>query len=108
MQNIKYTKYPQIFFKIALQKAYFDHGLSATNYVKYGVGVFGIGFVVDKNFTLLLWTGILYAIFCYILGRWMVKSGFKAAESEVGNIVNPFVDEMRGKLKVSSKAKKFK
>ena len=48
--------------------------------------------------------GVAYVIFCYFFGMFLFKIGFKEAQNEVMNQNDPFVKEMREKIKT----KKFK
>lgn len=80
-------------------KKYFDTGLSKTSYAKYLIGFFGIfsiGKDIDINYTIYL--GILYFIFCIILGYYWIKWKLQHQENEIDNIINPFQEEVRKSL----------
>jgi len=83
-------------FKPLLAKAYFDKGMSLTNLLKYAVALFAIKIPSSKYAIL---AGVLYVIFCYILGRLWFKLKLIETEIEIGNIFNPFVREMRKVIK---------
>lgn len=85
------------FYKIAIQKFYFDQGYGTSSYFKVLLAVIGFSL---KDIKIIVAVGFLYAIFCYLLGRWMYHSGFAAAEKEVINRIDPFVKQMRKKRKV--------
>jgi hypothetical protein len=82
-------------FKFCLHKAYFDRGFGLLNYLKYPLVLLGI---VIPNVKWIILISFLYAFACYFLGWWWINSGFMDAETEVGNIYNPFVREMRKSL----------
>jgi len=81
--------------RFCLHKAYFDKGYGLTSYVKYGIALFGLS-SLDVKTTMIL--GIGYGIFCYVVGRVWFHYGFQLADTEVYNIFNPFVKEMRRKI----------
>ena len=86
---------------ICLHKAYFDKGMSVTNYIKYIIVAFGAVFR-SMNGTIIF--AAAYGLFCYLFGMYWYKSGFIFADKEVGNLFNLFQREVRNKLKT----KKFK
>lgn len=90
------------FFKILLWKAYFDKGWATTNYIKYIIALFGIA---SLNVKLTLIFGLLYAIFCLVLGRLWFKFKLVDAENEINNIVNPFQQDLRKKFGLPNKGK---
>jgi len=79
-------------YKFLLWKTYFDKGFSLTNYFKYVLLLFGWGTGDVKTTTLI---GIIWVIFCFILGWTWFKFKLIDTEIEVQNQVNPFVKEMR-------------
>ena len=79
-------------FRFAIQKYYFDMGYSSSHYLFKAAAVVGIA-AAEAQATLIF--AILYGIFCYGLGRFMYRSGFLEAETEVRNKIDPFVKEMR-------------
>ena len=85
--------------RLCLWKAYFEKGLSLTNYVKYIVALFGMAEVIDGNFNTALVIMIIYAVNCFVLGWAWFRLGLMDAEHEVYNRFNPFVKEMRKKIK---------
>ena len=84
------------FFKILMFKAWFDKGLNITNYFKYLIAFYGLASLNVKN-TLII--GIVYCLFCLILGFLWYYYKIIETENEIGNIFNPFQREMREKLK---------
>jgi len=84
------------FYKFALWKAYFDKGYAVTSYLKYFVAIIGIaGF--PAKFLIPLF--IIYGISCFVVGWIWYKFRITDAENEVGNRYNPFVKQMRRKIK---------
>ena len=88
-------------FAFCEHKRYFDTGLGLTNYFKYIILFYGATTSALEN---TMWMAGLYAVACYFLGMWWLKSGLCLAETEVSNKYNLFVHEMRKKIKT----KKFK
>ena len=80
------------YYRLAVQKHYFDKGYSSSHYVFKAVSVFGIA---AQEVALTIWFGFLFGIFCYLFGRWSYRFGFSEAEQEVINKIDPFVKEMR-------------
>lgn len=76
--------------------AYLCKGMGLTNIIKYGVGLFGAGIVMQTGSSKI---GIIalgvYAILCYFLGLFWYKFGFIFAEREVENQFDAFEREMR-------------
>lgn len=94
--------------KLLIAKAYFDKGLSHTNYIKYLIAFFGFS-SQDVKLTMII--GIIYAISCYIYGRLFYYFKFIETENEINNRFNPFVNDVRKNLKskrFSVKRKVFK
>lgn len=85
-------------FKILLAKAYFDKGLSLTNYLKYAVAVLVVKIPVKQGII----AGIIYGIFCYIFGKVWYKFHLVETEAEINNIFNPFVKDVREKLGIET------
>ena len=83
-------------FKFALHKRYFEQGFGVLNYLKYPLVL--LGFAVP-NVKAILWVSVVYALICYLLGWWWLNYGMMEAEIEVTNVYNPFVREVREKLK---------
>ncbi len=84
-------------FKLLLLKAYFDKGLSLTNYFKYILAFVGIFELIEIKQA--LWIGIIYCVLCFFLGWIWYKKGIIDTENEINNIFNPFQREVRKKLK---------
>ena len=99
-QSISKAKY-----RFCLWKRYFETGYSITNFFKYFIFIFGFydGFKAG-NLKLTFILAFFYIIFCFFLGHYWLKYGYFEAEQEVSNRFNPFVKEVRGKIK----NKKFK
>lgn len=96
--------------RFLLYKYYFDKGFSLTNNLKYIIGLFALYDIVrlENDMTLTIVLGGTWALLSFFLGWWWYRKDWNAAEIEIGNRINPFVHEVRRKLKVSSKNKKFK
>lgn len=86
------------FYRILLVKAYFEKGLSLTNYIKYIFAFAGIFDFIDGKTAVIF--GTFYILFCYFLGRVWFKRGLIETENEINNLFNPFQKEVRDKLKV--------
>lgn len=84
------------FFRLLLAKAYFDKGYGLTNYFFKLVAVFGLTTGLSEATFIILF---FYSISCYILGRWWYKHKLIETENEIGNIFNPFQQEMRAHIK---------
>ena len=83
-------------FRPLIAKAYFDKGYGLTHYFFKLVAVFGLTTqLTEATFTVLF----LYSVGCYVLGRYWYNSKLIETEVEIGNIFNPFVREMREKIK---------
>lgn len=89
------------FLKLALHKRYFDVGFGVLNYLKYPLLLLGFAIPEVKSIIII---AFLYALACYIIGWWWLNKGMIEAETEISNIYNPFVQEMRKHLK----SKRFK
>ena len=85
-----------IYYNIAWNKRCFDIGYGTTSYLKYVIAFFGLA---SSNVKLTLWIAGIYAVFCYLLGVLLFKSGYIEAEAEVSNQYNLFQKEMREKFK---------
>jgi len=87
-------------YRLLLAKTYFDTGWSFTNQVKYPLIL--LGFIeVEKtsNAWLTITLGILYCIFCYIVGRLYYHYKLIETQNEIGNLFNPFQKEVRKYIK---------
>jgi len=82
-------------YKTLLWKAYFDKGLSITNYFKWVIAFFGLA-SRDVKITLIIAIG--YAISCLILGRIWFHFKLVDTEHEIQNIVNPTLREIKEKV----------
>jgi hypothetical protein len=96
---MKYYSKGQKFF--CLLKAYLDTGWSITSYLKYAVAFFGLK-ILSTEWAII--AGLAYLGFCFVLGFFWIKLGFKDAESDVANDFNPFQKDVRRAIK----KKKFK
>jgi len=83
-------------FKILIAKAYFDKGYGLTNYLFKIIAVFGLATQMASETFIAL---AIYSIGCYALGRLWYKKKYIETENEIANMFNPFVREMREKLK---------
>jgi len=79
-------------YKFLIAKRYFDTGWGLTSYLKYGVALFAIRVPDTKDAIL---AGLIYFVFCYLLGRWFLNSGYMHTDNEITNKFNPFVHDMR-------------
>lgn len=84
------------------QKKYFDTGLSFTHYIKWLIVFFGI---TTMNVNAIMWMGVGYAIFSYVLGLALFRYGWVTAGQEVTNQYDIFVKELR-ELKAEMKKKR--
>lgn len=85
--------------KLFLHKFYFDKGFSTASYLKYVIVLFGLmDMIKNENIKLMVWLGIIYSVFCYILGILWVKH-FVFAENELQNQFNLFQIQMRERIK---------
>lgn len=85
-------------YKFVLWKSYFDKGYSWLSYPKYiFLLLLGADTIASSggNLNRIIWLGIAYLIFCFILGKILYLRQFVEAEWEVGNQYNPFIREMR-------------
>jgi uncharacterized transporter YbjL len=89
------------FYRIALFLAWFNKGYGITAPLKYLVALFGVSnAIATQNIILTMIVGIIYIIFCFILGAILYHIGFADAENEVTNRYNPLAKELRNKLKI--------
>lgn len=77
-------------------KTYFSKGQGLTGFVKYFLGLYGLW---TKELKLFLIIGAIYGVACFFIGWIFFKYKWADAEAEVGNIFNPFVKEMRKKIR---------
>lgn len=83
-------------FKLVLWKSYFDKGFGLTNNLKYPLGLFALyDATSSKNIKITIILGSVWAVSCFFIGWWWYRKDWNAAELEVTNRVNPFVQEMR-------------
>ena len=83
-------------FKINLHKSYFGDGKAIIGFLWGLIALFGIA-SRDVKTNLIL--GIVYNVVAYFIGRHWYNHGWKAAEVEVNNRINPFVNELRKHVK---------
>lgn len=87
-------------YKFLLWKKYFDTGYGLSNYVFKLIAVFGLASQrVGDTFIILG----AYSFACFIVGRWWLYSDMLSTETEIQNMFNPFVTEMRKKFKIKQK-----
>jgi hypothetical protein len=84
------------YYKAMLWKEYFDKGYGVTSYVKWIIALTGL---TTRSFALTMALFALYGLLCFGIGKLWYKYGLVNAEHEVQNVVNPFVKEVREKLK---------
>ena len=88
----KDIKASRIKWAFLMAKRSFETGYSLTNYIKYLIALFGLSSLnVSKTMTLAL----IYAMFCFLIGWLWYKYRFADVESEISNVFNPFIGEMR-------------
>jgi len=88
-------------FRFLLAKRYFDAGYGLTGYLKYVIALVGIGAAIqDIPLIYIFLSGLGYGIFCYVLGRFWHKYDLVKTEQELNNLFNPFVAQVREKLKI--------
>lgn len=84
-----------------LQKRYFDYGFGITNYFKYFVYMFTAYEIIGKqSITSSIMILVAWGVFCYFFGRYLYNYGWHAAEQEILNRINPFVQGVRKNLKI--------
>ena len=83
--------------KICLWKAYFDNGINLTSYFQWIIAYWGIT-TQDMKSTFIF--AVFYALFCFFLGWLWIRKGMYDANNEIANRFNPFVREVRKKLKI--------
>lgn len=98
MQKEK-TKQKIFKINVLIWKKRFEIGYGLTSLPKWIVAVFGVGEVVNKNYTVVLVGACIFTALCVIVGWAWMKYGWYEAEIEIGNMYNLFVKEMRKKLK---------
>lgn len=81
--------------RLMLHFSWLQKGLALTNYVKYLIAFFGLA---TQDATAVIALGLIYALASYLLGYLWFKHMVEA-ETEVGNMYNKFVKEMRKKYK---------
>jgi len=87
-------------YKLLLWKKYFDTGYGLTNYIFKLIAVFGLtSSMVKETFIILS----AYTIGCLILGRLWLYSRMLETETEIANMFNPFVKDMRKKFGIKEK-----
>jgi len=83
-------------YRLLVAKAYFDKGLGLSSLLKYAVAVFAIK-IPNNSWAII--SGIVYAIFCYVIGRFWYTHRYVDTENEIQNAFNPFQREMREHIK---------
>ena len=87
---------PNFKFKLNLHKAYFDKGYAMTSLAKNIMFLVGGGAILSGvNYFYVAYLGVVYGIFCYLLGWAWYKFGWYEQEIEVSNQFNIFVQETR-------------
>lgn len=89
-------------YKFCLWKAYFDKGMGILGYAKYLIAFYGLASANVKT-TMIVAVG--YAVAALIIGRLWYYYRIIDTEIEIGNIVNPFAREIRGKFGLPNKRK---
>ena len=83
-------------FKVNLHKSYVGDGKAVIGFLWGFIALFGIA---SQNVKVTLILGVVFHILCYFFGRYWYNHGWKSAEQEVNNRINPFVREMRSHVK---------
>ena len=90
--------------KLCFHRFYFETGFSLLNYAKYLIVAFGAYDIIsNKNIERTIIAGILYGVFCYVLGYLWYKTDFAKAQNEVSNRINLLAIEIRNSLKDKKK-----
>jgi len=87
-------------YKPILWKKYFDTGYGLTNYIFKVIAVFGLTANMIKTTIIFV---LIYSVFCLILGRLWLYSHLIDTETEISNMFNPFVKDMREKFGIPNK-----
>lgn len=89
------------FYNLAFLYSCFNQGYGITSPIKWVASIVGIGSAIQGSS--LIWIGIgalVYFLLCIGVGFLCFKYGWVDAMAEVSNKYNPFVKQMRRKLKV--------
>ena len=89
-------------YRLAFIYSAFNTGYSLVAPLRLLIQIFGIGEIINKNYLLVLIGMIFYFIFCLVVGIICFKKGWVDATNEVQNKYNPFVKEVRHKLKTKT------
>ena len=86
-------------YYIMLWKAYFDNGYSITSFPKWILATLGIGSAIQGySLWYIIFGGVIYFLFCFLIGWFFIMFGFYEAQQEVSNQFNLFVKEVRDKF----------
>lgn len=93
-------------YRILLWKAYFDKGFGLLNYLKYVLVVAGFGAAFQGiSIYWIIFIAFVYALACFMLGRYWYKHKLIDVENEINNIFNPFQREMRDYIRLTENRK---
>ena len=81
--------------KFWMHKRYFDAGRGLLDYFKYIIAFYGLA---SQNIINTIFIGIIWGIFCYIIGYFYIKRKFLDVVNEINNMFNPLAREIRRKL----------
>ena len=87
-------------YKPLLWKKYFDTGYGLTNYLFKVIAVFGLTANMLKTTVIAI---LIYSVGCVILGRIWLYSRLVDTETEISNMFNPFVKDMRKKFNIKER-----
>lgn len=86
-------------YYFCLWKAYFEKGYGLTALVKYFVLLYGLNeAMATQDITRTLVLGVIYIIFCFLIGFLWYKFNIIRAEAEVNNQFNYFQQQVRAKF----------
>lgn len=77
-------------------KKYFDIGYGLTSYIKYALVASGL---VIKELNTIFYFAVGYLLMCIVVGWLWIRYNLFEMETEINNQLNPFVKEVREKLK---------
>lgn len=82
-------------YRLLTYKYYFDVGFGELNYIKYFIAIFGaFSFAEGISLILTFIIAFLYAVICFIFGRWWVLNKLRDIENDVANNFNPFCKDV--------------
>lgn len=83
-----------VLFGMILLKRFFDLGYNTLSFARWLLA--GVG-LATQSVSAALWFGFFFLVACEITGYFMYAYGYVEADTEVGNLFNRFVAEMRNR-----------